>query len=271
MNHTTTPRGGRQGASAAAPGGGLHVLVVEDEPSTRADLVEMLTELPEIGEVSAAESGEAAVRLLGGGTFDAVFLDISMPGLDGMDVARVVSMLSAPPTIVFVTASESHAIEAFGIGAVDYLLKPVRPERLSESVARIARRGRGGASSPVADELAVVQIEHSRRTVFVRRDDIQYAEAHGDYVRLHTAEDTHLIRLSLSYLEEVWAPAGFVRVHRGYLVAVGWVHDLRVTSSAGLVACTPAGDVPVSRRHARGLKEQLIDAARSGMLGRAAR
>ncbi|GAB3667078.1 LytR/AlgR family response regulator transcription factor [Streptomyces sparsus] len=249
----------------------LHVLVVEDEPFTREELTEFLTDIPEIAEVQAAESGEAAVKLLGSTAFDAVFLDISMPGLNGMDVARVISMLSVPPAIVFVTASESHAIEAFGIGAVDYLLKPIRPERLVESVARIARQRNAGSGSPAADELAVVQIEHSRRTVFVRRDDIQFAEAHGDYVRLHTAEDTHLIRLALSYLEDVWAPAGFVRVHRGYLVAVGWVHDLRVTSSAGLVACTPAGDVPVSRRHARGLKEQLIEAARSGQLGRAAK
>jgi len=253
----------------------LQVLVVEDETSTREELAELLTDIPEIGEVYAAESGTRAVQLLGATAFDAVFLDISMPGLDGMDVARVISQLSSPPSIVFVTASESHAIEAFGIGAVDYLLKPIRPERLAESVARVGTARRAGANGHGAleprDELAVLQIDHGRRTVFVRRDDVQFVEAHGDYIRLHTAEGCHLIRLSLSYLEEIWAAAGFVRVHRGYLVAVGWVHDLRVTSSAGLVACTPAGDVPVSRRHARGLKEQLLEAARSGRLGRAAR
>lgn len=266
---TRSTAGARWPADSPSPTA-LRVLVVEDEQHTRTELAELLGDLPEIGEVSTADSGESAVRLLGGGSFDAVFLDISMPGLTGMDVARLTGMLSAPPAVVFVTASESHAIDAFGIGAVDYLLKPVRPERLAESVARICR-GRGPRTTPPADELAVVQIEHSRRTVFVRRDDIQYAEAHGDYVRLHTAQDTHLIRLSLSYLEDVWASSGFVRVHRGYLVAVGWVHDLRVTSSAGLVACTPAGDVPVSRRHARGLKERLIDAARNGQLGKAAK
>lgn len=246
------------------------VLVVEDETSTREELIGLLADVPEIKEVAAAESGEAAVRLLGTHTFDAVFLDISMPGLGGMEVARVVSMLSAPPAIIFVTASEAHAVEAFGIGAVDYLLKPVRPERLAESVARIGAQQRP-VDPPPRDELAVVQIEHSRRTLFVRRDDIQFVEAHGDYVRLHTAEESHLIRLSLSYLEEIWAPAGFVRVHRGFLVAVGWVRDLRVSNSSGLVACTPAGDVPVSRRHARGLREQLMEAARSGRLGESAR
>ncbi|WP_279571433.1 LytTR family DNA-binding domain-containing protein [Streptomyces sp. 8K308] len=243
----------------------LRVLVVEDETSTREELADMLAAMPEIGDVREADGGEAAVRLLGTDSFDAVFLDISMPGLTGMDVARVLGMLSNPPAIVFVTASESHAVEAFGIGAADYLLKPIRAERLAEAVARAAAprpgRERPGAEPP-PDELAVVQIETGRHTVFVHRDDIQFAEAHGDYVRLHTEQDAHLIRLSLSYLEEVWSPAGFVRAHRGYLVAVRWVRDLRVTSSSGLVAATPAGDVPVSRRHARALKERLLAAVR---------
>ncbi|MDT0443554.1 LytR/AlgR family response regulator transcription factor [Streptomyces johnsoniae] len=243
----------------------LRALVVEDEASTRHELVAMLGALPEIGAVGEADGGEAAVRLLGTETYDAVFLDISMPGLDGMEVARVLSMLSAPPAIVFVTASEHHAVEAFGIGAADYLLKPVRPERLAEAVGRVGvlrRPAPTAARDEPADELSVVQIETGRHTVFVHRDDIQFAEAHGDYVRLHTAEGSHLIRLSLTYLEEVWTAAGFVRAHRGYLVAVRWVRDLRVSSSSGLLACTPAGDVPVSRRHSRALKERLLAAVK---------
>ncbi|UCM91880.1 LytR/AlgR family response regulator transcription factor [Streptomyces marincola] len=243
----------------------LRALVVEDEASTRRELAAMLAALPEIGPVSQADGGEAAVRLLGTETFDAAFLDISMPGLDGMEVARVLSVLSAPPAIVFVTASEHHAVDAFGIGAADYLLKPVRPERLAEAVARVGalrRPGPAQGAAGAAEELSVVQIETGRQTVFVHRDDIQFAEAHGDYVRLHTAAGSHLIRLSLTYLEEVWAEAGFVRAHRGYLVAVGWVKDLRVSSASGLLARTPAGDVPVSRRHSRALKERLLAAVR---------
>ncbi|MDB1087474.1 LytTR family DNA-binding domain-containing protein [Streptomyces sp. ACA25] len=243
----------------------MRVLVVEDETFTREELADMLAGLPGITEVTAADSGESAVRLLGTKSYDAVFLDISMPGLDGMEVARILGMLSAPPAIVFVTASESHAVEAFGIGAADYLLKPIRPERLAEAVSRVRSLHRSGPepeAQPV-DDLAVVQIETGRHTVFVHRDDIQFAEAHGDYVRLHTADDAHLIRLPLSHLEEVWGPAGFVRAHRGYLVAVRWVRDLRVTSSSGLLASTPAGDVPVSRRHARTLKERLLSAVRN--------
>ncbi|GAA3872006.1 LytR/AlgR family response regulator transcription factor [Streptomyces sedi] len=243
----------------------LRALVVEDETFTRRELAAMLAALPEIGDVQEADGGESAVRQLGETAFDAVFLDISMPGLDGMAVARVVGRLSTPPAIVFVTASEQHAVDAFGIGAIDYLLKPVRPERLAEAVSRAAapRRPQSAAPRPSQiDELAVVQVENGRHTAFVHRDDIQYVEAHGDYVRLHTGEGSHLIRMPLSYLEEVWAPAGFVRAHRGYLVATGWVRDLWVSSSAGLLARTPAGDVPVSRRHARALKERLLAAVR---------
>ncbi|WP_028650070.1 LytTR family DNA-binding domain-containing protein [Nocardiopsis sp. CNT312] len=248
----------------------LRVLVVEDEASTRQEMAALLGEMPEVSEVLVAENGASAVRLLGTTSIDAAFLDILMPGLDGMDVARVLSVLSEPPSIVFVTASEAHAVEAFGIGAVDYLLKPIRPERLAEAVGRIAQLRRSSAAEAPAEDLHVVQIDTGRRTVFVKRDDVQFVEAQGDYVRLHTADGTHLIRLSLSYLEEVWSAAGFVRVHRGYLVAIPWVRDLRVTSSSGLVAGTPAGDVPVSRRHGRHLREQLKEAARKDQLGRAA-
>ncbi|MFL1377144.1 MULTISPECIES: LytR/AlgR family response regulator transcription factor [unclassified Nocardiopsis] len=248
----------------------LRVLVVEDEASTRQEMAALLGDMPEVAEVLVAENGAAAVRLLGVESIDAAFLDILMPGLDGMDVARVLSVMSDPPSIVFVTASEAHAVEAFGIGAVDYLLKPIRPERLAEAVGRIAQLRRPEEAAPPAEDLHVVQIDTGRRTVFVKRDDVQFVEAQGDYVRLHTAEGGHLIRLSLSYLEEVWASAGFVRVHRGFLIAIPWVRDLRVTSSSGLVAGTPAGDVPVSRRHGRHLRSRLLEAARRDQLGRAA-
>ncbi|MCD0446020.1 LytTR family DNA-binding domain-containing protein [Glycomyces sp. A-F 0318] len=245
----------------------LRVLVVEDEPSTRTELATQLAELPSVGDVLVAAGGDEAVRLLGGGTFDAAFLDIAMPGLTGMDVARILKRLSDPPAIVFVTAYDNHAVEAFGLGAADYLLKPFRPERLAEAVARIGRRPGPPAVGDKADDLAVVQVELAGRTVFVRRDDIAYAEAHGDYVRLHCAQKdagraSHLLRQSLTYLEQVWDAAGFVRAHRSFLINLAAVTELRVTSTAGLVAVTDAGEVPVSRRHSRQLRDRLLEAAR---------
>ncbi|MCH7230999.1 LytTR family DNA-binding domain-containing protein [Glycomyces sp. L485] len=242
----------------------LRVLVVEDEPSTRTELAGQLAEHSSVGDVVCADGGDEAVRLLGSGIFDAAFLDIAMPGLNGMDVARILTRLSDPPAIVFVTAYDNHAVEAFGLGAVDYLLKPFRAERLAEAVARIDHHRSGPASAgEKADDLAVVQVELAGRTIFIRRDDIAFAEAHGDYVRLHSGEDSHLLRQSLTYLEQVWDEAGFVRAHRSYLVNLAAVTELRVTSTAGLVAVTGAGEVPVSRRHSRLLRERLLQAARN--------
>ncbi|GAA2260630.1 LytTR family DNA-binding domain-containing protein [Glycomyces scopariae] len=241
---------------------GLRVLVVEDESSTRAELAGQLAEQASVGDVQCAAGGDEAVRLLGEGTFDAAFLDIAMPGLTGIDVARILRRLSHPPAIVFVTAYDNHAVEAFGLGAVDYLLKPFRPERLAEAVARIGRRSGPAPAGDKADDLAVVQVELAGRTVFVRRDDIAYAEAHGDYVRLHSGQHSHLLRQSLTYLEEVWDAAGFVRAHRSFLVNLASITELRVTSTAGLVAVTGAGEVPVSRRHSRLLRERLLQAVR---------
>src|SRR5699024_11749884 len=132
------------------------------------------------------------------------------------------SVLSDPPSIVFVTASEAHAVEAFGIGAVDYLLKPIRPERLAESVGRIAQLRRSEGTSSPAEDLHVVQIDSGRRTIFVKRDDVQFVEAHGDYVRLHTGDDSHLIQFLRPIWEEGWARAGSVRVQEVFLVRFRW-------------------------------------------------
>ena len=115
------------------------------------------------------------------------------------------------------------------------------------------------------DALAAVPIELGGRTRFVRRDDVRFAEAQGDYVRLHTPEGAHLLRIPISRLEGHWADAGFLRVHRGFLLAVARVRELRSDIGGGLLAHTDVGDVPVSRRHARELRERLLDAATKGV------
>jgi two-component system LytT family response regulator len=117
---------------------------------------------------------------------------------------------------------------------------------------------------PPVDALAAVPVELAGRTRYVRRDDVRFVEAHGDYVRLHTPSGAHLVRIPISRLEEHWEHAGFSRVHRSYLLAVHAVRELRSDLSGGLLAHTDVGDVPVSRRHARELREQLLDAATRG-------
>jgi two-component system, LytTR family, response regulator len=121
------------------------------------------------------------------------------------------------------------------------------------------------APSPApVDALAAVPVELAGRTRFVRRDDVRFVEAQGDYVRLHTPSGAHLVRIPISRLEEHWQHAGFSRVHRSYLLAVPAVRELRSDLSGGLLAHTDVGDVPVSRRHARELREHLLEAATRG-------
>jgi len=247
--------------------GGWRVLAVDDVEPAVGELRRMLDAAPEIGSVRTATDAVTALKLIQAEPLDVVFLDISMPGMDGMELASLLSRMQDPPVVVFVTAYEEHAADAFGIGAADYLLKPVRPERLRAALERVRRFIDTPAppAKPAVDSLAAVPVELAGRTRFIRRDDVRYVEAQGDYVRLHTPSGAHLVRIPISRLEELWASASFVRVHRSYLLAVPAVRELRSDLSGGLLAHTDVGDVPVSRRHARELREVLLDAATRGV------
>ncbi|MSW51558.1 MAG: response regulator, partial [Actinobacteria bacterium] len=128
---------------------GLRVLAVDDEPLALADLGRMLAASPVVGDVVTAGGGEEALDLLSAATFDLLLLDVRMPGLDGVRLARVVRRFTAPPALVFVTAHESAAVEAFELRAVDYLLKPVGTARLHETLLRVRdlRAGAGAAGA----------------------------------------------------------------------------------------------------------------------------
>lgn len=251
-----------------SPSTRLDVLVVDDVAPALDELCELLRESSGIATVQAADDALSALRLLQGAEFDAVFLDISMPGMDGLELAGLLARMSTPPVVVFVTAFEEHAVSAYGVGAVDYLLKPVAAERLADALGRVRRllagAGADTARPPVVDELAAVPVELGGRTRYIRRADVRYAEAQGDYVRLHTGTGSHLLRMPISRLEEHWRGVGFTRVHRSYLLAVHVVQELRSDVSGGLLAHTDVGDVPVSRRHARGLRDLLLEAATRG-------
>ena len=248
---------------------GMRALVVDDVAPALEELRRLLLESPGIAAVSTAPGPVEALREIQAGPFDVVFLDVSMPAMDGMELASLLARMTDPPVVVFVTAFEEHAASAFGIGAVDYLLKPVGAERLAAALDRVRRFAATGGADPAApaepvDALAAVPVELGGRTRFVRRDDVRFVEAQGDYVRLHTPGGGHLVRIPISRLEEHWQHAGFVRVHRSYLLAVPAVRELRSDVSGGLLAHTDAGDVPVSRRHARQLRERLLEAATRG-------
>ncbi|MFD0200967.1 MULTISPECIES: LytR/AlgR family response regulator transcription factor [Saccharothrix] len=250
----------------------LRVLAVDDEAPALEDLVYLLRSDPRVAHVEAVTDATKALRTLhramdAGQPVDAVFLDIRMPGLDGLDLARVLSRFAQPPRIVFVTAHQEPAVEAFELKALDYLLKPVRAERLAESVHRIvhevldSKTPEPAAAAPaektpdVGDE--VIPVELGGITRFIRLADIRYVEAHGDYARLHTATGSGLVRAALNGLEERWRSAGFVRIHRSHLVSLGHIDELRLED--GHLSVNIGGAVlPVSRRHARHLRQLLV-------------
>ena len=188
-----------------------------------------------------------------------------MPGLDGLDLARVLARFRRPPRVVFVTAYDEHAVEAFDLRAVDYLLKPVRPERLGRGGppgAGVARDPSRRPSAAADDETIAVELGGVTR--FVNRSDVRYVEAQGDYARLHTADGSHLVRVPLDDAGGAVGGAGFVRIHRSHLVALHHVDELRVESGRWH-ACGVGDDVlAVSRRHTRELRDTLVRRARPG-------
>jgi DNA-binding LytR/AlgR family response regulator len=263
-----TQPAGRDGAPAL-----LRALAVDDEPPALDELAYLLRDADQVGSVLTAGDATEALRVLRDTEVHVVFLDIRMPGLDGLELARVLSRFARPPAVVFVTAHDDRAVDAFDLGAVDYLLKPVRPDRLAETLRRvIAARASAPATRQQAVPAArqqqpaeeVIPVELAGRTRMVPRSAVRWVEAQGDYARLHTADGSHLVRVPLAVLEERWADAGFVRIHRSYLVALRLISELRLTSG-GYVVRIGDRELPVSRRHTRELKDRLVRAAKSGL------
>ena len=238
---------------------GLRVLVIDDERPALDELAFLLERDPRVGGVLTSDSATDALRVLQELSVDAVFLDISMPGLSGLELAQVLARFKSPPPVVFVTAHEQHAVEAFDLNAVDYVLKPVREERLAEAVRRVVE----GTSSGRVSEDEQVAVELGGVTRFISRADIRYVEAQGDYARLHTAEGSHLLRTPLTTLEEQWAPAGFVRIHRSLLVSLPHVEEVR-TESGRCTVGVGGTELAVSRRHTRELRDLLVRRTRPG-------
>jgi len=234
---------------------GLRVLVVDDEQPAVDEMTWLLQRDDRVGEVLSCTSATEALRLLQETEVDALFLDISMPGLSGLELAQVLSRFKQSPRIVFVTAHEQHALEAFELQAVDYVLKPVRSERLAEAVRRVG----GGTEKPPAPQEVQIPVELGGVTRFVNRNDITHVEAQGDYARLHTADGSHLVRTPLTTLEEDWGPAGFLRIHRSLLVSLPHVTEVRNDSGRCSVVVGDGGpELVVSRRHTRALRDLLL-------------
>ncbi|WP_306319901.1 MULTISPECIES: LytTR family DNA-binding domain-containing protein [unclassified Streptomyces] len=240
----------------------LRVLAVDDEEPALAELLYLLRADPRVHSAEGATDANEALRRItralegGEGAIDVLFLDIHMAGLTGLDVARLLAGFAHPPLVVFVTAHEDFAVKAFDLKAVDYVLKPVRRERLAEAVRRVAERA--ASAAPPATVADRIPVELGGVTRLVAVSDIVYAEAQGDYARLHTEDGTsHLVRIPLTTLEDRWQDLGFVRVHRSHLVALHRIDELRL-DGAGMTIRIGTAEIAVSRRHASRVRELLM-------------
>ncbi|MCW7944024.1 LytR family transcriptional regulator [Streptomyces hygroscopicus] len=245
----------------------LRALAVDDERPSLEEILYLLRADPRIGSVEGASDATEPLRRInralesgpdGPDAIDVVVLDIHMPGLDGLETARLLSGLARPPLVVFVTAHEGFAVQAFDLKAVDYVLKPVRRERLAEAVRRAAQLRETAPPIPVHEpDPDHISVELGGVTRFVPVEDITHVEAQGDYARLHTPPASHLVRIPLSTLEERWRSRGFVRIHRRHLVALRHIDELRLDAGtvSVLVGCA---ELQVSRRHARELRDLLM-------------
>lgn len=240
----------------------LRVLAVDDEVPQLQELLYLLRRDSRLASVEGATNAADALRIIRQG-IDVVFLDIHMPGLTGLDLARVLAEERAdtlPPLVVFVTAHEDFAVQAFDLEAVDYVLKPVRADRLAEAVRRAAESHdvRLGTTAKDSDGVADhIPVELGGVTRFVAVADITYVEAQGDYARLHTGHTSHLVRIPLATLEERWRSRGFVRIHRSHLVSLGRIDELRL-EAGGMSVRVGDAVLAVSRRHAKELRDRLV-------------
>jgi DNA-binding LytR/AlgR family response regulator len=257
-------RGGAQGGPVSSTG--LSLLAVDDEPAALADLTRLLEAVPTVVRVEASRSAaEALLALAHESRFDGAFLDVRMPGLDGVQLARVLRRLKHPPALVFVSAYEEFALDAFELAAADYLMKPVSRVRLEEAVARVAqavRTAAGGVPAPTPPPLDtdVLPVDTPRggATRMLKRSSILYLQAHGDYVRVWSDHGRFLLRARLSELAQRWARHGFVRVHRGFVINLHRAIELRPQiNGSSVMVMADCTEIPVARRELGALRRHL--------------
>lgn len=238
----------------------MRAMIVDDEAPARSELRYLLEETGRIESIIEASSAREAVEKLMEGKADVMFLDISMPKTTGMQLAEALHKLKNPPAVVFVTAYSEYALEAFEVDAVDYIMKPVEPERLLQALDKVEARVVPAPQQQNHSSVERIPVVKSGRKVLVPIDQIRYIEAKDDYSCIYTDNDRFLSTISLAKLEEKLAPHGFFRVHRGYIVNLEFVEDVEVISSGILqlgINGIEGKKISVSRRRVVALKRAL--------------
>ena len=247
----------------------LTLLAVDDERLPLEDLARMLRAAPGVGEVECAGDGREALHRISRETYDGIFLDVRMPDLDGLELARVLRNFAHPPQLVFVSAHDGAAVEAFELRALDYLRKPVARARLIEAVQRVAEAVAAAETGPAAeparvrppreeDEMVAVANLHGGGARLLPRSAIEYVQSYGDFVRIVSGAERFLLRATLAEIERRWEPFGFVRVHRQYVANLRAAIELRPQIGGTAELSFPGGrTVPVARRHSAELARRL--------------
>ena len=234
----------------------LKAIIVDDEAPARSELRFLLDEVGQVDVVAEAASVREAIEKLKEYPCDVMFLDVNMPEATGLQLAEALQHLKFPPAVVFVTAYSEHALDAFKVNAIDYLVKPVETERLAHAIARVREQVSLRMQAQKSERISV---EKGGRKILIGIDKIRLVRARDDYAYLQTDTDRYFSTVSLAQLEKRLADHGFFRVHRGYLVNLSMVEEIEPVSGGTLLLTLNGIDekIPVSRRRVSSLKKAL--------------
>jgi two-component system LytT family response regulator len=247
----------------------IHAIVADDEVLARQKLRQLLRDDHDIEIVGESATALETIELVRAANPELLFLDIHMPGMDGFDVigALASEKEAVSPRVIFTTAYDQYAVRAFEVNAVDYLLKPFTPERLRTAIQRVREQfqARQQESAPINGGARAANFYTNRivfksrgRILFLPVSDIRWIGAEGNYVRLSTATETHLLRETMAHLEERLDPRGFVRVHRSFIVNLKYVKEVRRETNGDSVVIMDSGNkVALGRSYRAHLNEQL--------------
>jgi two-component system LytT family response regulator len=233
----------------------IRTAIVDDEPLARSNLSLLLRLDPEIEIVSECGSGADAPNEIRRTKPDLLFLDVQMPECDGFDVLELLGK-DVPPALVFVTAYDQYAIRAFDAGALDYLLKPFDNARFERTLARAKQKIARDKVQP--QRLEFLTVKNAAQVTFVRLPEIDWIEATDYYAGLHVGEKVHLLRRSISELEQDLDPARFCRIHRSSIVNLDRVRGLKLNQEGEYSVLLEGGVIlRLSRRYRKQLQSRL--------------
>lgn len=206
----------------------LRTLIVDDEPLAIERMQVLCAELPQLTVIGTANDGESALRLAEKLSPDLLLLDMTMPGMDGLQVAKAAKEQDEQPAVIFVTAHENFAVEAFDLEAIDYVLKPVASDRLERAIERaLARRGQGEGSETDDRWLSEFWVPHRSELLRIEASEVFRIDAERDYVRLHVGETSYLLLQTIAGLEEKLDPEKFIRIHRSTILRRDFIRGLK--------------------------------------------